>query len=213
MTPVLWAVYDELVERAAAPPVEPRARAWTLEFLERTGHFPSDHACAQYRLAAAWEDALCRGGFARELLPSLTDAAEKSLALLLTRAHRGIFQFDFVAGHQTVHDLWSGASFLLVARDDIGREVPGDNLGGICQGRVVAAADGCAILPGVVFHSADATGDIHRVLQVAAERQLDTDSICDALLRMDHALRTLSRVRASYAYRPEALKLGSDSTN
>ena len=206
MTPVLSAVYDELLQRANRQPHAGLARVLVRRFLERTGTLPPDHPQAQFRHAAAWEDALCRGGLAAQLMGELDDEAERNLALLLTRSHRGIFRFDTLATRHVVHDLWSGAWFILVARDDIGREVSGDNLGSLCQGRVVGAADGCAFLPGAIFHEAGATGCIEAVLKTAAERNIETDLLFDTLLRMDHTLRTMSRVRAAYAYRLEALE-------
>ena len=206
MTPVLSAVYDELLRRANGQPHAGLARVLVRRFLERTGTLPPDHPQAQFRHAAAWEDALCRGGLAASLVRELEDPAEKNLASLLTRAHRGIFRFDTLGTRHVVHDLWSGAWFILVARDDIGRAVSGDNLGSLCQGRVVGASDGCAFLPGAVFHDAAATGCIAGVLKTAAERDLDADLLFDSLLRMDHTLRTMSRVRAAYAYRLEGLE-------
>ena len=206
MTPVLSAVYEELLERANSTPYEDKTRSWVRAFLERTGTFHADHPCALYRLAAAWEDALCRGGLAAALLQRLHDEAERSVARLVTRAHRGVFRFETEAGRHLVHDIWSGASFMLVGRDDIGREVAGDNLGGVCQGRVVAAADGCALLPGVVFHAPEASADITAAVHHASTLGMATDDLLDALLRMDHAYRTLSRVRPQFAYRLRALQ-------
>jgi hypothetical protein len=43
------------------------------------------------------------------------------------------------------------------------------------------------------------------LLPVAKERGMATHAALDALLRMDHALRTLSRVKAAFAYRKESL--------
>ena len=44
-----------------------------------------------------------------------------------------------------------------------------------------------------------------RVLDAARTKGLSTDDVLDALLRMELSLRTLSRVKPAYAYRPEAL--------
>jgi hypothetical protein len=178
------------------------ANLWVQRFLGKTGLFPADHPSAPNRVAAGWEDALCRGGLASKMLALLEDHAERDLCGLIIRAHRGLFRFETIAGRHLVHDVYSGASFLLVARDHIAREMMDDNLGGLCQARVVGAADGCAMLPGVVFHAAEATEHIEKVLDSAHELQLSTDEVCDALLRMDHTLRTMSRSRAAFAYRP-----------
>lgn len=206
MTPVLAAVYEELVDRAHLPPHAEAAHAWVQEFLERTGILPADHPQAPFRLAAAWEDALCRGGLAASLAAELEDPAERNLALLVTRNQRGVFRFDTVGGRHFVHDLWSGASFILLARDDIGRAISGDNLGSLCIGRVVGASDGCAFLPGAVFQDPQASGAIETLIAAAAERDMEGDDVFDRLLRMDFTLRTMSRPRAAYAYRVEALR-------
>ncbi len=208
MTPVLSAVYDELQARAACPPFQERVRRWVDDFLHRTGQFPADHPSAVHRLAAAWEDALCRGGFGMEMMSTLEDPAEQELCRLIPSAHRGIFRFTSLGGRSVVHDLWSGAAFVLVTRDSIGREIQGDNLGGLCQARVVGALDGCALLPGVVFHTPEATESVEGVIREARARGLSTDDLCESLLKMDYSMRTLSRVRASYAYRPSMLPGG-----
>jgi hypothetical protein len=206
VTPVLTAVYEELVQRANGQPHAGLARVLVRRFLERTGSLPPDHPQARFRHAAAWEDAMCGGGLAGRLAEELDDRAERNLAMLLTRAHQGIFRFEPLGARQMVQDLWSGAWFILVARDDIGRAVSGDNLGSLCQGRLVGANDGCAFLPGAIFHDAQATQYIEQVLQAASSAALPGPGLFDALLRMDHALRTMSRVRASRAYRAEALQ-------
>ncbi len=206
MTPVLSAVYDELIARATTPPhAEPFDR-WVQGFLARTGVFPADHPESVRRLEAAREDALCRGGWAARLLPRLSDPGEQTLASLIPRAHRGVFSFETVAGVHVVQELLSGAAFVLVRRDSVGREVVDDNLGSLCVGRIVGASDGCAMLPGVVFHRADATACIESVVKVARDRGVPADQVCDALLRMDFALLTMSRIRPAFAYRPELLE-------
>lgn len=205
MTPVLAAVYEELVDRAHLPPYAERANAMVRDFLGRTGILPADHPQSPFRLAAAWEDALCRGGLAASLATELEDPAERNLALLLTRNQRGVFRFETLGGRHFVHDLWSGSSFILLARDDIGRAIPDDNLGSLCIGRVVGASDGCAFLPGAVFQDPQASGAIESLIQAAAERDMDGDDLFDRLLRMDYTLRTMSRPRAAYAYRVEGL--------
>jgi hypothetical protein len=206
VTPVLSAVYEELIQRANAQPHAGLSRVLVRRFLERTGKLPPDHPQASFRHAAAWEDAMCSGGLARQIAPDLDDPVERNLTLLLERAHRGIFRFDTLGARHVVHELWSGAWFILVARDDIGRAVSGDNLGSLCQGRVVGAPDGCAFLPGAIFHDAAATGCIESVLQAARKESIDDNTLFDALLRMDHALRTMSRVRPGWAYRVEVLR-------
>ncbi len=205
MTPVLSAVYDELISQATRAPVAAEFDAWVKRFLQRTGTFSADHPEALRRLDAAREDALCRGGWAARLAGTLSDPAEQTLAALLPRAHRGVFLFEQVGARHVVRDIATGAAFLLVPRDSVGREIIDDNQGSVCVARVVGGADGCALLPGVVFHRADATPYIEQVTAAARACGMQVDDVCDALLRMDHALQTLSRVRPAFAYRAEAL--------
>jgi hypothetical protein len=65
-----------------------------------------------------------------------------------------------------------------------------------------------ALLPGAVFHPREATSAIPPVLDAARSRSLPTRDTLDALLRMERMLRSLSRVKAAYAYRADALAPG-----
>jgi hypothetical protein len=65
------------------------------------------------------------------------------------------------------------------------------------------------LLPGAVFHAADALEPIRALVPEARARGLTTHAFLDALLRMDHALRALSRVKPAFAYRKEALPKAS----
>lgn len=139
---------------------------------------------------------------------ALEDPRGRGLARAFAVAVRGVFVFGVEAGHVVAHDLWSRAPLVVLAADAIGRAlVPSrpDTGSPPCQGRLFATPDGCAVLPGVVFHPADARAAIEHVLQVARDRELETDSVLDALLCMEHRWQTLSRVKVGYAYRPEFL--------
>lgn len=208
MTPVLSAVYEELVERAARAPISSRSQALRRAFFERSGRYEADHPSAASREAAGWEDALVRGGLAAELAEGFDDAAERGIVLALAGAHRGIFVFERAGDSMVARDLWSRAEFLVLPRDDVARELvhgalASDSL--LCQARLLASPDGCAVLPGTVFHPADARDAVERVLSAARAEARNTDDVLDSLLRMEHTWRTLSRVKIGYAYRPEAL--------
>ena len=62
-----------------------------------------------------------------------------------------------------------------------------------------------ALLPGAVFHARDATPCIEPLLVAARSKGMTGEAVLDALLRMQRALRSLSRVKVAYAYRVEAL--------
>ncbi|MEB2321683.1 MAG: hypothetical protein OZ921_04160 [Sorangiineae bacterium] len=209
MIPVLSAVYDALLERAVAPSHAARARSLREAFFARTGRFPPDHPESGARDAAAWEDALVRGGLATLLARELDDDAERETASTFRRAQRGAFVFRRHHGALIAEDLWSNAEFLILPRDDVAREVALDaNASGdrpLCQARLLPGPDACVVLPGAVFHPADARAAIERTLAVARERRLSTDAVMDGLLKMEHTWRSLTRVKIAYAYRPEAL--------
>jgi hypothetical protein len=65
-----------------------------------------------------------------------------------------------------------------------------------------------AILPGAVFHPADAAGPIAAVLAQARQEGRDGGDVLDALLRMERGLRASARVKPAYAYRADRLGPG-----
>ena len=208
MTPELEAVWNELLERASRPPVAERARLLREAFAARCGRFAPDHPAAAARDAAAWEDAIVRGGLARALAPELSDPAERETALGFERAQRGIFVFEEIEEQLIARDLWAGAEFLVLGRDSTGRElIAALRRSGaiICQARLVAQNPGCAVLPGSIFHPADARDAIDEILALARGSRLSTDDVLDGLLRMEHTFQTMSRAKIDYAYRNELL--------
>jgi hypothetical protein len=209
VTPALSAVYDELLTRAAAPPLSERADALRKSFFARTqGSVASQTPEPESRVRASWDDALTTGNLATTIEPSLDDPAERSLARAISRAHRSLFRLATDHGRRIAEDLLSGASFLILPRDDIGRaEFAGEQIeeDPLFDARIVAASDGCATLPGIIFHPTDAMPHIHKIIDVARARGLSADQVCDALLRMEHTFSTLSRVKIAFAYKLEAL--------
>jgi hypothetical protein len=209
MTPALSAVYDEMLTRAAAAPLAERADALRKSYFARTqGSIASQSPEPESRVRASWDDALTTGGLAATLEESLEDPAERSLARAISRAHRSLFRLAPGHGHRIAEDLLSGASFLILPRDDVGRAAfAGENTAEdpLFDASIVAASDGCAVLPGIIFHPADATPHIYKIIAAAHARGLSPGQICDALLRMEHAFSTLSRVKVAFAYRLEAL--------
>jgi hypothetical protein len=212
LTPALSAVYDELLARASAPGLRDRAAALRAAFFRRTSSStPGGETEPEDRARAAWDDALTTGGLAAELADGLADPSERALARVLSRAHRAVFRMTLLGAQRAAHDVISGASFLVLPRDDIGREVLVAGEGedeALFEARIVAASDGCAMLPGIIFHPPDATPLIYDILTAAKERGMLRDDLCDALLRMQHTFRYLSRVKIGYAYKAEALFSG-----
>jgi hypothetical protein len=211
VTPALSAIHDELLSRASTAPFEEKARALRESFLRRTSGVPSlGSPVPETRVLAAWDDALTSGGLAAELAPGFQDAAERALVRVLVRAHRGLFRLERVGRQLLANDVISGASFILLPRDDMARGAGASNEDTpLFEARVVAATDGCATLPGVIFHPPDATALIDRIVRVARDRGISREHLCDALLRMEHTFANLSRVKISYAYKVEALETPS----
>jgi len=200
---------DEMLALAAAPARSERVRAMRAAFEARTGAFSERDAFFEARSAAFWDDALTRGAFGRELAAELGDAA-RELVEPLARAHRGLFE---VAGAEEscflLVDAWSGAELSCEPASSGLRDALA-NAAGLVDGRALGVPRSRAIvlLPGAVFHHASALEPMRALLPEARARGLDTHAALDALLRMDHAFRTLSRVKPAFAYRKESLPRG-----
>ena len=175
-------------------------------FEARTGAFVPDDAWFEERSRAFWCDAVTTARFGREVEAELADADRRWLAPL-ERAHRGLFR----AEGDVLVDVWCGAELVVTQLDDGSRAELAASADQLFDARVVGADDPytIAMLPGAVFHSRDATACIPAVLSAAREQGLGTGETLDALLRMNRALRSLSRVKAGYAYRAEALSRGA----
>ena len=217
MTPALSAVYDELLARAAVAPWNPRAERLRRAFFVRTGEVAEDAPTFAVRLAAAWEDVLvgrdAEGGcLAAMLAETLEDEAERDIAHLLSRGQRGLFELRAEGDHRFLDDHLGGASFLLLRGDPLGRladRTAADRA--LVIGRLVGAYDGCTLLPGPVWLPAAATPLLPDLLTEARARGLGRDTILDALLRMDNALATLSRVKPAFAFRVQSLPPASET--
>jgi hypothetical protein len=219
----LVASIDEMLARAALPAWRERTAAMRAAFEKRTGVArpqsdreglaPSERweglegGFFEARSAAFWDDALTRSAFGRALASEITEEARGAVEPLAC-AHRGIFRVEAsdAAGAFILVDEWSGAEFAAHPttaglRDALACAAS------LVDGRVVGLRDGARIelLAGAVFHAADALEPMRALLPEARARGLETHDLCDALLRMDHALRSLSRVKAAFAYRKEAL--------
>jgi hypothetical protein len=179
-------------------------------FEGRTGVFAPDDAWFEERSRAFWCDAVTRGRFGRQVAADLTPA-ERGWIGPLERAHRGLFRVAVEEGPagRTLVDVWSGAELVPTVIDEESGAELSASAGQLFDGRVVGAGEPfvLALLPGAVFHPRHATPAIEAVIAAARSKDLTTDDTLDALLRMERSLRALSRVKAAYAYRLEALAL------
>ena len=196
---------DEMLELAAAPKWAERIAGLRARFEQRTGAFSAKDAFFEARSAAFWDDALTRGAFGRDLA---SDLSEKSRGAVepLVRAQRGLFRVEKQSGETLLVDEWRGAEWLAAVATPGLRDAI-NQASSLVDGRVVSFGGAVVLLPGAVFHAADALEPIRALLPEARKADLGTHDFLDALLRMDHALRSLSRVKAAFAYRREALKL------
>lgn len=201
-----YAAYEAIVAALAEPAMADAVRALRDEREARTGVMDSEDEGFESRMQAFWDAAVTTPS----LLALLHDRVAPGIAPWLgsfARAHRGLFR---VQSRERLHlvDVWSGAEFTLAPRPPREQALALESEG-LFDGRLVGAAAPTSItlLPGAVFHPADATGAIERVLEAARAQSLSRDDTLDALLRMEARLRAHSRVKPSYAYRPDTLRL------
>jgi hypothetical protein len=180
-------------------------------FMKRTGAFGPEDAWFEARSRAFWDDALTTQGFARLAAPH-AGAEVAAVVARFDRAHRGVFLVEDVddRGARLV-DLWSGAE-LIVRHLDEAQAVTLEHAEGPMDARVVAgpaetSADvpSLYVLPGALHHGSDALEPLVKVIAAARERDMETDDVLDALLRMELVFRSSSRVKAAFAYRVESL--------
>jgi hypothetical protein len=198
-----------IVQMGGAPQHSARVASLRAAFEARTGAFAPDDPWFEERSRAFWCDAVTRGRFGRAALPEL-DAADQAWVDPLERSHRGLFRAA-PASHRRLRprlvDVWSGAEFVLTALEDESLAELDAGAEQLMDARLVGGGDPptLALLPGAIFHPSHATSAIDSVLEAARASDLPTHDVLDALLRMERTLRALSRVKAAYAYRPEAL--------
>jgi hypothetical protein len=199
-----FALYDRIVTLAAEPAHAARVAEMRQVFEACTGAFGPLDPWFEVRSRAFWDDALTRQGFARE--PALPPEARPWVDAM-DRAHRGLFRVDRRDSMQVLVDLWSGAEFVVTYADASSRAAL-QAAAGLFDARLVGLDDPVTLvlLPGALFHPEDATLAIETVLVAARASGIGEHDVFDALLRMERNFRSLSRVKASYAYRPEALR-------
>jgi len=198
--------------RASAPELDlaAEARRMRAAFERRTGAFGPEDPWFETRSRAFWDDALTTQGFAALAAPHAGDDANL-VARSFAEAHRGLFvALEVLAGGAHIADLWSGAE-LFVGRLDEAQRIALEHADGAFDARVVRGpADAGAVpelfvLPGALHHPPDALPAMREVIAAAKERGLDAGAALDALLRMEHVMRSSSRVKAAFAYRIESL--------
>jgi hypothetical protein len=191
-----------IVELAGTPRHATTVSGLRAAFEARTGGFAPDDAWFEERIRAFWCDAVTTGRLGRVVQDELDEGQRRCLAPL-ERAHRGLFR----AEGDVLVDAWSGAELEVGVVEDASRAELDASSGQLFDASVVGLDEPftVALLPGAVFHSREATPCIEPVLAAARKRGMSPGDTLDALLRMQRALRSLSRVKVAYAYRVEAL--------
>jgi hypothetical protein len=196
--------YEAIVDLATGS-LAPEAKRMREAFVKRTGAFGPEDPWFEARSRALWDDALTAQGFAELARPHLDEDLAEA-AGRFGRAHRGVFVVEEVDDRGAhLLDLWSGAE-LLVRHVDEAQALTLKHAEGPMDARVVADPDGALfMLPGALHHGPDALAPLEPVLAAARERDMETEAVLDALLRMELVFRSSSRVKAGFAYRVESL--------
>jgi hypothetical protein len=210
MTPSLAAVYDELVAHAASSSFAERVGRVRAAFVHAVGPFAPTDPWFEERSAALWDRVLTSPGFAAAMraTPASSFSRDHFGSLdAIARAQRGLFELHRArSGDVDLLCVVRGAAFRIGKTDDLQNRLLGrteQTAPGLLDAFVAPCPEGIAILPGVLMHSAEATGPIREILAKVGERQ--TDPLLDALLAMRHRLQTRSRMRASQVYRFDSL--------
>ena len=217
----LFEAYDAILALGASPHRAARVAAMRAEFERRTGEYAPEDPWFEARSRAFWDDAVTTQGFAREVEAAL-DPAARSWVPRLGRAHRGLFvpADSRRNGTLVLRDLWGGAELEVHAIDETMRDaLKAAASSGARHGKAVDVPSApfdarlvgsddpprVAMLPGAVFHPADAAEPISAVLKQARAEGRGAGEVLDALLRMERGLRASARVRPAYAYRGDRL--------
>ena len=206
------AAYEELLGLGAQPASAHVVAEMRASFEQRTGSFGPDDPWFDARGQAFWDDALTTQKFGARAAAALPDTA-REWAPRFERAHRGLFRAHHEASMFVIDDLWSGAAFVIDAPSDAlasALEAASVDTAGedqLFDGRVAgcAAPFSVVLLPGAVFHRAEASAAIEAVVTEAKKKGLAKDDALDALLRMDRKLQSHARVKPTYAYRADLL--------
>jgi hypothetical protein len=204
--PPFDAAFERLVAKVGAETPADEMLALHRAFEARTGPFGPDDPWFESRSRAFWDDTMTGGAATVVRALSSVEASDRPWAEALPYAHRGLFQSSEDESAFLLVDVLSGAELVVHEVDGASRDALGSNAG-LFDGRVVAIASPprLALLPGAIFHPEGADEAIAAVASAARERGMATAALLDALLRMELSLRSLSRVKLSYAYRASAL--------
>jgi hypothetical protein len=206
------AFYDELLLLGANASSAAIVAEMRKAFEQRTGAFGPEDAWFEARGQAFWDDALTTQKFGTRVERALVSEDAHDWQDRFERAHRGLFRAFHEGQSFLLEDLWGGAEFLIdPPADALANELRAacndDGEEQLFDGRIVGNGNpySVTLLPGAVFHRAEASVAIASVVASAKSSELSREQALDALLRMDRKLQSHARVKATYAYRAELL--------
>lgn len=200
----------ELVERMAReadPAALARART---EFEARTGVFAVGEAWYEERISAFFDFALAgfeERGLARAFARrgDITDQ-ERAMGTAIARSERSLFRVDRRASTLVCESLF-GARYRVAAIGVASRFQGGERF----DGRIVAIGSGLEVMPGALFHPAQAHEAIDQIVAEVASKGLpptarSQDALADALLRMRMRFDRFTNMHARHVYRYDAIE-------
>lgn len=208
--PTAYVAHDAFVTALAQPALEGHVLSLRRALEERTGKVDSEDEGFEARMATFWDAAVTHPDLLGQIAGDVS-ADVAPWAAAFSRAHRGLFAV--ASGGATaafiLEDRISGAAFVLIPAPPRELSIALESSEGLFDGRVVGAmlndAPTITLLPGAFFHPPDASEAILGVIAAARTAGRSRDETLDALLRMEARLRAHSRVKPSYAYRPESI--------
>lgn len=168
-----------------------RARA---AFEERTGGFEPGEPWYEQRIRCFLDFYLCEWEGSRRLLGT-SEVADACVA-----STRGLYEILDDTPELRLRDMLGGARFRIAADTNPPTEI---RAGEVMDARLIVLGDRIHLMPGIVFHPAEAREPLVDLL-AQIDRSHRTD-VLDALLRMRMRLDRFTSMRARHIYRPEAL--------
>lgn len=184
-----------------------RARA---AFEARTGSFAPGEPWYEERIRAAFDDALAtfEGGALARTFAARADVqdAERAVARALPRSERGVFVAERGGAEHVICASLLGARFEVLSAGVAERLRGGERF----DGRIASIGGVLEILPGAVFHPAEAHEALAGLAVEIAERGLPAGlgtqaDLADAILRMKMRFDRFTSIHARHVYRYDAL--------
>ena len=197
----------ERMAREANPSTVARAR---VAFEAATGPFASGDAWYEERIGAFFDFALAsfEGGALARAFATRGDVAdgERALAVAVTRAERSLFRVERTDSGLVCESLF-GARYRIPATGVAARLLGGERV----DGRLVATDEAFELMPGALFHPAEAHDAIDAiVLELRAKGAPPTAgsqaAVADALLRMRMRFDRVTSMHARHVYRYDAIE-------